>query len=95
MMEDTAVHLKAISIMRDGHYYGDHRRVDPSKPLRCTVEVEGDAGKTELSLPPEVSERIVALIADELANSARRVAETMTAKFVEAGAQPLLAGEVA
>lgn len=76
--------LKAISITREGYYPGSYHKADPSKPLRCTVEVEGPMGKTELNLPPEVSDRIVALIADELATEARKVAEAMTVQFIEA-----------
>ncbi len=80
------MHLNAISITRDGYYIGSHRQSDPSKPLRCTVEVAGPLGKTELNLPPEVSDSIVALIADELAAQTRRVAEVMTAQFINASA---------
>lgn len=77
------MHLNAISITRDGYYVGSYHKADPSKPLRCIVEVQGALGKTELNLPPETSDRIVALIADELAAQSRKVAEAMTAKFIE------------
>lgn len=82
--------LTRISICRDGYIGSGYGRADPSKPLRCTVEVEGTIGKTELNLPPETSDRIVALIADELAEQARKVAEVMTAKFIEAATTPKL-----
>jgi hypothetical protein len=77
------MNLKAVSITRDGSYYGSYQKVDPTKPLRCTVEVEGPMGKTELNLPPETGDRIVALIADELAAQSRQVAEAMTAQFFD------------
>lgn len=78
------MYLKAISITREGWYPGAYHKADPSKPMRCTVEVEGPLGKTELNLPPEVSDRIVALIAEELAAEARKVAQAMTASFIDA-----------
>lgn len=80
------MHLNAISITREGYYPGSCHKADPSKPLRCTVEVSGPMGKTELNLPPEVSDRIVSLISDELAAQSRRVAEAMTAQFIEGAA---------
>lgn len=77
------MHVQRISIIREGHYlYGDPS--DPSKPLRATVEVCGAEGKTEINLGPEASDRLVALIAEELAASAKAVAEVMTAKFISA-----------
>lgn len=76
--------LAALSITREGYYSGSHRSADPSKPLRAVVEIIGAQGKTELNLPPETSAKIIALIADELAASARAVAENMTAQFVQA-----------
>lgn len=80
--------LARLTVAREG-YYGPGHRCDPSKPLRATVEVIGDNGKTELNLSPEVSARVVALIADELAAEARKVAEIMTASFINAVAPSL------
>lgn len=80
--------LAGISIAREGWYPGSYSKPDPTKPLRCTVQVDGPLGKTEINLPPEVGDRIVALIADEIAEQTRRVAEVMTAQFVEASAAP-------
>lgn len=85
------MHLKAISIVREGCYYGSHSKVDPSKPLRCTVEVEGPLGKTEMNLPPEVSDRIVSLVAEELAEQTKRIAEAMTTQFIDAAASVAIA----
>lgn len=87
------MHLEAISIVREGFYVGSYQKSDPSKPLRCTVQVAGPMGKTELNLPTEASERIIALISAELAEQTRRVAEVMTTSFIEhQPATPLIEG---
>lgn len=81
--------LNRLTVAREGYYaYG---KPDPNKPLRATVEVIGDHGKTELNLGPEASDRIVAIIADELAKAARATAEAMTAEIING--QNLLAAE--
>lgn len=77
--------LAAINITREGYYMGGYGKPDPSKPLRATVQIDGPMGKTEINLPPETSDKIVALISVELAEQARKVAEVMTAQFIEAG----------
>lgn len=82
-------YVARILIHREG-YYGSGSRPDPTRPLHCMVETIGDLGKVELNLPQEASDRIVALIAEELAAAARATAEAMTASFINA--QPLLAG---
>jgi hypothetical protein len=82
------MHLNAITIRREG-YYGSgtySSRSDPTKPLHCTVEVQGPMGKTELNLPPEVRNRLISLIANELAAQTKRVAEVMTASFINTSA---------
>lgn len=82
--------LAQLHVRREGYISG-YGRADPSKPLRATVEVIGDHGKTELNLGPEASDRIVSLIADELAKSARATAEAMVAEVISG--QTLLAAE--
>lgn len=72
-----------ISVAREG-WYASYSKPDASKPLRATVEVYGETGKVELNLGPEASDRIVALIADEIADAGRRTAELLTAKALEA-----------
>lgn len=72
-----------ISVAREG-WYASYAKPDASKPLRATVEVYGETGKVELNLGPEASDRIVALIADEIADAGRRTAELLTAKALEA-----------
>jgi len=76
--------LAAITITREGYYPGGYHKADPSKPLRAVVQIDGPLGKTELNLPPETSDRIIALIADEVAEQSKRVAEAMTRQFIEA-----------
>ena len=83
--------LAKLSITREGYIGRSYGRADPSKPLRATVEVIGESGTTELNLGPEASNRLIAIIADELAASARATAEAMTADFING--QNLLAAE--
>lgn len=72
-----------VSLSREG-FYASYQKPDASKPLRATVEIYGETGKVELNLGPEASDRIVALIADEIADAGRRTAELLTAKALEA-----------
>ena len=70
--------VNRISITRDGYYgYG---KQDYSKPLRTTIEVEGQHGKVELNLSPDLSDKVVAIIADEVAAAGRATAEALTAQ---------------
>lgn len=72
--------ITSINITRDGYYgYGKH---DPSKPLRATVAVEGQHGKVELNLSPEASNRMVALIADEIVSATSATAALMTSSVL-------------
>lgn len=72
-----------VSIHRDGYNYG-YGRPDPTKPFRATVEVHGESGKVELNLPAEASDKIVALISEEIADAGRRTAELLAASALEA-----------
>lgn len=72
-----------ISITREG-FYASYQKPDASKPLRATVEIFGDHGKTELNLPPDTSDMIIALIADKIAEAGRETANLLTAKALEA-----------
>lgn len=81
-----------ISIHRDGYYgsgYGSAPKED--KPFHATIELHGATGKVELNLDPEMSKRIVAIVADEVAAAGRATAEAMTAEIISG--QPLLAAE--
>lgn len=71
-----------VSIHREGYSYG-YGRPDPTKPFRATVEIHGENGKVELNLPAEASDKIVALISEEIADAGRRTAELLTAKALE------------
>lgn len=68
--------ISSINIAREGYYgYG---RTDPTKPLRAVVKVEGQHGNVELNLSPEASERMVALIAEEIVEATKATAALMT-----------------
>lgn len=74
--------ITSISIVREGYYgYGKN---DPTKPLRATVAVEGQHGKVELNLSPEASDRMVALIAEEIVESTKATAALMTSGVIAA-----------
>jgi hypothetical protein len=72
--------VAAISIRREG-YYASYVKPDLSKPFRCTVEVHGREGKVELDLSPDLSQRIVEVIADEVIKAATATAQAMAASF--------------
>ena len=74
--------VSRISITREGWYSG-YGQPDASKPLRATIEIHGAHGKTELNLPPETSDKIIALIAEEVADAGRETARLLTAKALE------------
>ena len=82
---DKIMFLRRLTVAREGHYgYG---AVKPDAPLETVVEIEGGNGKVELKLGPDVGKRIVAVIAEELAEESKRVAEAMTADFLTQHAQ--------
>lgn len=82
--------VQAISIRREGYSFGysSYRDADASKPFHATVEIHGRSGKTELQLSPEMSKRILDVIADEVVASSRATADAMTADILEATALP-------
>lgn len=79
-----------ISIHREG-FYGSYGTPKEDKPFRATVELHGATGKVELNLDPEMSKRIVAIVADEVAAAGRATAKAMTAEIIVG--QSLLAAE--
>lgn len=83
------MNLKTLHVARDG-YYG-FGKLDPTKPFICSVEVEGPLGNVKLNLPAEVSQRVVSLIAEEIAAAGRATAEMMTASVLDGTA--LLGGK--
>lgn len=78
--------LSKLVVTREG-YYG-YSTPDPKKPLLATIEVIGKSGKVELSLSPDLSKRIVAIVADEVAAAGRATAEMMTADALSVAALP-------
>lgn len=82
------MHLKQLTIRRDGYYgYG---KVDPTRPLACTIELEGDRGSVTLNLDPDMSKRVLDLVASEVAAAGRATAERMTAEVISG--TPMLEG---
>lgn len=81
--------VTSISIRREGYYGPGYGKAEPNKPFNCTVEVHGQRGKVELNLEPEMSKRIVEIIADEIAAAGRATAEALTANIITG--QPALA----
>lgn len=73
--------LTRISIHREGYWAGAHS-ADPKKPFRATIEFQGQSGKIELTLDPDMSKRVLALVADEVAAAGRATAEAMTAEVI-------------
>jgi hypothetical protein len=71
-----------ISISREGYYSSS--TPDPTKPFQATVEVHGQHGKVQLNLSPDLSARVVAIIADEIAAAGRAAAEALTAACLTA-----------
>jgi hypothetical protein len=86
--------VNSISIRREG-YYGYGSKPDASKPFKATIEVQGQHGKVELSLSPDMSARIVEIIADEVAAAGRATAEALVANVLTATATPRLIEQVA
>jgi orotate phosphoribosyltransferase len=78
--------VSRIAIVRDGYSGYGYNKPDPSKPFRATIEVHGNHGKVELNLSPELSERVVALIAEDVAAAGRATAEAMTAAVLNVAA---------
>jgi len=77
--------VTSVTMRREGYFgssYGS--KVDPSKPFAATIEVHGQHGKVELRLSPELSERIVGIVADEIAAAGRATAEALTASCLNA-----------
>lgn len=77
-----------INVRREGYYGTGYSQPDPAKPFHATVELHGSRGKIELNLDPDMSKRIVDIIADEVAAAGRATAEAMTADILSAKALP-------
>lgn len=76
--------VRAINIARENDYgYG---AVDPTKPFRAKIKVAGVHGEMDLVLSPDMSKRVVDLIAEEVAAAGRATAEAMTADVLSVAA---------
>lgn len=70
--------VRSITVRRVGDY-GGYGKVDPTKPFEVSIAVEGRHGEIKLDVSPEISRRIVEIIAEEVAIAGRATAEAMTA----------------
>lgn len=80
--------IGAIEIRRDGYHGFGYGSPDATKPFIAKIEVFGSRTKTELVLSPELSRRIVEIVADEVANAGRATADAMTAEAMNVVALP-------
>ena len=85
------MHVNRLTLTRDGYYGSGYNKADPSKPFRAIIEVEGSHGKVELNLSPELSQRMVALVADEVAAAGRATADALVANCLNALPAPKVA----
>lgn len=86
--------LNKLTVCRKGYYGSGYRNTTtPDTPFEATIEIGGAHGKVELDLGPELSAKIVAIVADEVAAAGRATAEIMTADalLVTSDATPALA----
>ena len=81
--------VKAISIRRVTKSFYAEPKGD--EQFAATLELVGEYGKVELRLSPDMSQRIVEIVADEIAKAGRATAEALTAEVISG--QPLLAAE--
>lgn len=80
----------AITVLREGYYPGLFQssigKDAAARPFTAKIEVQGAQGKVELQLSPELSKRVVDIIADEVAAAGRATAEAMVASMITAPA---------
>lgn len=74
--------VTSVSLRREGYYGTGYGKADPSKPFTATIEVHGQHGKVELSVSPELSTRIIEVIADEIAAAGKATADAMVSSFI-------------
>lgn len=82
------MHIGAIEIRRDGYVGYGYGQPDASKPFIAKIEVFGTRTKTEMVLSPELSRRVVEIVAEEIAAAGRATAEAMTAEALNVVALP-------
>jgi hypothetical protein len=84
-----------VEISREGYIGNGYGKADPSKPFLAKIEVFGTRTKTEMVLSPELSARVVALVADEIAAAGRATADAMVAEAMDVTALPAPAPQTA
>jgi hypothetical protein len=77
-----------VEISRQGYIGHGYGTPDPSRPFIAKIEVFGQQTKSELTLSPELSRRVVEIIADEVAAAGRATAEAMVAEALTVTALP-------
>lgn len=93
-MDGNTMFIGRVTIAREGYIGYQYEAPKVDKPFRATVEVHGNSNKTQLNLSPELSARIMAVIADEIVAAARATAEAMVADALTIQ-QPALAAPTA
>ena len=78
-MTDTTLILTRLTVTREGYSAYSYSKADPNKPFRAIIETQSHSGKVELTLSPELSRRIVEIVAGEVASAGRATAEMMVA----------------
>lgn len=77
-----------VEISRQGYIGSGYGTPDASKPFLAKIEVFGSHTKTEMLLSPELSRRVVEIIAEEIAAAGRATAEALTAEALNVVALP-------
>jgi hypothetical protein len=76
--------LDSIKISRPWNYR------DLVDPFQCKVKFTGETGEVQIDLRPEMTRKLIALLADELVEAAMEVSKMMTAEIIN-GAQAAIA----
>lgn len=77
-----------IEISREGYIGHGYGTVSADRPFIAKIEVFGSRTKSELTLSPELSRRVVEIVADEIAAAGRATAEAMVAEALNVVALP-------
>lgn len=77
-----------VEISREGYIGAMYGAPNPDKPFLARIEVHGSHTKTEMMLSPELSRRIVEIVADEIVAAGRATAEAMTTEAMSVVALP-------
>lgn len=81
--------VRSVSISREGDWDSDYGPApNLSKPFLATIKVHGQNGEVKPNLSPDLSTKIMAIIAEEVAAAGRATAEAMTAETFNVVALP-------